>query len=146
MFNLKLFTYVADPSTGSHFLRVGKARGPKELHRNRCGIFITVALASANLLANVAQADSLIVEARIPNPSAELPLLILTPQAAPVNLMNRLIAPTTRNSSSAKLSRLNDTSLLARRKFSLLRLRLGTPVCCWPAGGGSGLPSLADHQ
>lgn len=54
-------------------------RGPKELHRNGCGIFITAALASANLLANVAQADSLTFEARIPNPPAELPVLIRDP-------------------------------------------------------------------
>ena len=49
----------------------------------------------------------------------ELPVLSLTPQAAPVGLMNRLLAPTAVNASSAKLARLNDTSLLQKSKVKL---------------------------
>jgi hypothetical protein len=89
------------------------------LQRSRCGSVIIAVLASVNLLTQASQGGSLTFNASVPNPPAELPVLSLTPQAAPVNLMNRLIAPAATTSSSAKLSPLNDTPLLQKSKVKL---------------------------
>jgi hypothetical protein len=115
---MKLATYLVDNGMKSHFRRAG-VHAVSDLQRNRCGILITVALALASLLTQAAQAGSLTFDASVPKPPAELPVLGLTSQAAPVNLMNRLIAPIAANSSSSKLSRLNDTSLLQKNKVKL---------------------------
>jgi hypothetical protein len=119
MFNIKLPMYVTQPGAGRHFRTAGKACWPSDLQRSRCGSVIIAVLASVNLLTQASQGGSLTFNASVPNPPAELPVLSLTPQAAPVNLMNRLIAPIAANSSSAKLSRLNDTSLLQKGKVKL---------------------------
>lgn len=92
---------------------------PNGMQRGRCGILIAVALASTNLLTQAAQAGSLTFAAKVPNPPAELPVLSLTAQPAPVGLMNRLVASTAASSGSAQLTRLNDTSLLQQNRLRL---------------------------
>jgi len=119
MFNMKLPMYVVEPGAGSHLRRAGEACGPSDLQRSRCCSVIIAVLASLNLLTQASQGGSLTFNASVPNPPAELPVLSLTPQAAPVNLMNRLIAPTAANLSSAKLSPLSETPLLQKSKIKL---------------------------
>ena len=73
--------------------------------------FVMAVLAPATMVALPAFAGSLKFAAEVPKPPAELPVLKLTPQPAPIDLMNRLLAPSAKG---AKLTPLGETPLFRK--------------------------------